>query len=70
MSGNPAGLNILAGIWVPTGTAGLVLILRVYCKHVRERGMWWDDAVFIVSWVCHDGERSQVPCPEGLLRLT
>ena len=42
------GLSIVAAIW---------LVVRVYCKYARHRGLWWDDYVLIASWVssisCH-----------------
>ncbi|KAF3763191.1 hypothetical protein M406DRAFT_240401, partial [Cryphonectria parasitica EP155] len=46
------GQEILIGVWVPTAISGLILLLRIYCKHVRQRGLWWDDAVISISWVC------------------
>ena len=38
-------------IWLLTMLAAGFLGLRVYCKLIRHRGLWWDDHVLIVSWV-------------------
>ncbi|KAH9907282.1 hypothetical protein F4778DRAFT_799605 [Xylariomycetidae sp. FL2044] len=36
-------LAVLASAWVA---------LRVYCKYMRHRGLWWDDYVLVASWFC------------------
>ncbi|OAA65611.1 hypothetical protein SPI_02398 [Niveomyces insectorum RCEF 264] len=38
-------------IWLLTGLSLGFLSLRVYCKFLRGRGLWWDDYVLISSWV-------------------
>ncbi|KIH92540.1 hypothetical protein SPBR_02831 [Sporothrix brasiliensis 5110] len=38
-------------IWLLTGLSLGFLILRVYCKFLRGRGLWWDDYVLITSWI-------------------
>ena len=38
-------------IWLMTVTAFIFLVLRVYCKGVHKRQLWWDDHVLVVSWV-------------------
>ncbi|CAK7216099.1 hypothetical protein SBRCBS47491_002717 [Sporothrix bragantina] len=38
-------------IWLLTGLSLGFLSLRVYCKFLRGRGLWWDDYVLITSWV-------------------
>ena len=40
------------GIWMLTTLATGFLALRIYCKHLRHRGLWWDDYFLIASWVC------------------
>lgn len=40
------------GIWMLTGLAAGFLGLRLYCKRLRHRGLWWDDYLLIASWVC------------------
>jgi hypothetical protein len=38
-------------IWLLTALSAAFLALRVYCKFLRHRGLWWDDHVLIASWV-------------------
>ncbi|KAK3346864.1 hypothetical protein B0T25DRAFT_613518 [Lasiosphaeria hispida] len=38
-------------IWFLTALSAAFLALRVYCKFLRHRGLWWDDHVLIGSWV-------------------
>jgi hypothetical protein len=42
-------LNI--AIWFLTGVAAVFLSLRLYCKHIRQNKLWWDDYVLIVAFV-------------------
>ena len=37
--------------WLLIGLSGAFLSLRIYCKFLRHRGLWWDDYILIVSWV-------------------
>lgn len=46
------GPSTAAAIWALVGAASLFLFLRIYCKIWKSRGIWWDDLVLIVSWVC------------------
>jgi hypothetical protein len=48
---NP-GPTVNAAIWSVGTVSTLFLFLRVYCKQVRAKGMWWDDYLLTVSWVC------------------
>lgn len=41
-------------IWLLTILASGFLGLRVYCKFLRHRGLWWDDHVLIAAWVRSD----------------
>jgi hypothetical protein len=43
--------QLLASIWALAGIATLFLCLRMYCRLLRRRIMWWDDAILIASWV-------------------
>ncbi|KAK1757765.1 hypothetical protein QBC47DRAFT_165011 [Echria macrotheca] len=45
------GPQLNYGIWVLTAVAGGFLGLRIYCKKIRRRRLWWDDHVLIASWV-------------------
>jgi len=38
-------------MWLLTALAAMFLALRLYCKFLRHRGLWWDDHVLIASWV-------------------
>ena len=38
-------------IWSLAALSTLFLGLRVYCKFLRRRQLWWDDYVLIASWV-------------------
>ena len=45
------GPSVNVIIWVLTGAAGLFLALRMFCKYIRGKKMWWDDYVLIASFV-------------------
>ncbi|KAI0174031.1 hypothetical protein BJ166DRAFT_574367 [Pestalotiopsis sp. NC0098] len=45
------GIETLGVIWSLTGASGIILVLRVYCKFSRHRGLWWDDYILILAWV-------------------
>lgn len=38
-------------IWLLTALSLGFLGLRLYCKFLRGRGLWWDDHVLIAAWV-------------------
>lgn len=38
--------------WGLTALASTLLGLRVYCKLLGHRALWWDDWILIASWVC------------------
>ncbi|KAH6673264.1 hypothetical protein B0J14DRAFT_67274 [Halenospora varia] len=42
-------LNI--AIWFLTGVATVFLTLRLYCKHIRQKKLWWDDYILIAAFV-------------------
>lgn len=46
------GPGTAAAIWALVGMSAVFLVLRIYCKIWRSRGLWWDDWVLIISWVC------------------
>lgn len=50
------GPQMRAVIWTLLGFSGLFLGLRLYCKCLKSRGLWWDDFVLVVSWVRFAGE--------------
>jgi len=45
------GPQINFTIWLLTALSAAFLALRVYCKFLRHRGLWWDDYILIASWV-------------------
>lgn len=45
------GPQINFTIWLLTALSAMFLALRVYCKFLRHRGLWWDDYILIASWV-------------------
>jgi len=49
-------------IWLLTALSAAFLALRVYCKFLRHRGLWWDDHVLIASWVGILTLRRYFPC--------
>ncbi|KAK4214934.1 hypothetical protein QBC37DRAFT_439838 [Rhypophila decipiens] len=38
-------------IWLMTSVSGVFLALRLYCKFLKKRGLWWDDHVLVASWL-------------------
>lgn len=38
--------------WFLVSISGLFLSLRLYCKYLQSRGLWWDDHVLVMAWVC------------------
>lgn len=46
------GPNLNAVLWVLVSCSGIFLVLRIYCKFLKHRGLWWDDYVLTASWVC------------------
>lgn len=45
------GPVILAVGWILIAIPGLFVALRLYCKIMLARGLGWDDAVCVFSWV-------------------
>jgi hypothetical protein len=39
-------------IWSLAALTTLFVGLRVYCKFLRRRQLWWDDYVLLAAWVC------------------
>ncbi|KAK3934691.1 hypothetical protein QBC46DRAFT_299422 [Diplogelasinospora grovesii] len=37
--------------WLLVSFSGLFLALRIYCKFLKHRGLWWDDHVLLAAWV-------------------
>ncbi|KAF3360213.1 hypothetical protein VdG1_04940 [Verticillium dahliae VDG1] len=47
---NDPAPTVVASIWVMMAVATIFLLLRIYCKAVRTRGMWWDDYIMLFAW--------------------
>lgn len=47
-----AGPHLVRTIWVLIGISLLFLLLRLYAKFFRHRGLWWDDHILIGAWLC------------------
>ena len=45
------GVKILATCWTLEVLSGIMIGLRVYCKHRRSRRLWYDDYILITAWV-------------------
>lgn len=48
---NDLGPVLNAVFWTLTAVAFVFLVLRLFCKYIRGRYLWWDDYVLIASWV-------------------
>lgn len=49
-------LQLAFSIWILALLSGTALGLRIWCKHIRQKKLWWDDHFLIASWVrcsCH-----------------
>lgn len=56
--------TVNAATWTMCAVATIFLGLRIYCKQIKARGMWWDDYLLIVAWVSRslaDGFNRLVP---------
>ncbi|KAK0649939.1 hypothetical protein B0T16DRAFT_457301 [Cercophora newfieldiana] len=48
------------GIWLLTGLAAIFMGLRVFCKYLRRRELWWDDYFLMTSWACLAAQTSLI----------
>ncbi|KAK3327026.1 hypothetical protein B0T19DRAFT_151020 [Cercophora scortea] len=48
-----AGPELLGVTWALLVAAAAFLGLRIYCKRIGRRGLWWDDWLLIASWFAH-----------------
>ncbi|KAK4124425.1 hypothetical protein N657DRAFT_390811 [Parathielavia appendiculata] len=46
------GPQINFTLWLLTALSATFLTLRVWCKSLRHRGLWWDDHLLIAAWLC------------------
>ncbi|KAI6357361.1 hypothetical protein MCOR25_007664 [Pyricularia grisea] len=55
------GLKINITIWCLIVLATVFILLRLYSKGRRpRRGLWWDDYVLVVAWVCQLASAAQL----------
>ncbi|KAH6632708.1 hypothetical protein F5144DRAFT_260347 [Chaetomium tenue] len=47
-----AAPKLLASIWSQALLSTIFLSLRIYCRLLKRRSLWWDDVILIASWVC------------------
>ncbi|KAK1756749.1 hypothetical protein QBC47DRAFT_443316 [Echria macrotheca] len=45
------GPKLNAVVWTLTGVSAIFLALRLYCKTVLSRGLWWDDWILTAAWI-------------------
>lgn len=45
------GPRLLVVCCMLVALAGLFLGLRIYCKVIRQKGIWWDDWVMMAAWI-------------------
>ncbi|KAK3388825.1 hypothetical protein B0T20DRAFT_86409 [Sordaria brevicollis] len=50
-STNPQGAALLAIFWTLQAICTVFVGLRLYCKIIRGRNLWWDDHLLIISYV-------------------
>jgi hypothetical protein len=52
-AGVPDNGPVIVGVtWWLTFFCGAFLGTRIYAKLSRKQGLWWDDHILILSWVC------------------
>ncbi|KAK3363249.1 hypothetical protein B0T25DRAFT_33881 [Lasiosphaeria hispida] len=51
LSKNPQGVLIEGVLWTLIVLSGSCLGLRIYCKFLRRRRLWWDDYFIIMAWI-------------------
>lgn len=44
-------VKILASCWTVGVLSSVMIALRIYCKHMRSRRLWYDDYILITAWV-------------------
>lgn len=45
------GTRVESIVWTLVALSAIVLSLRVWCKWLRHRGLWWDDHLLVIAWV-------------------
>ncbi|PKS11250.1 hypothetical protein jhhlp_003011 [Lomentospora prolificans] len=55
-AGEDLGSRTLIQVWTLASFAGLLMALRLYCKWLKHRGLWWDDYILIAAWIMFFGD--------------
>jgi hypothetical protein len=50
--------KLLASIWTLAFVATVFLCMRIYCRLLKARRLWWDDGILIAAWVRTTFQRS------------
>jgi hypothetical protein len=45
-------VQLNTGLWTLFAGASLFLALRVWIKITRRHGLWYDDYILLITWVC------------------
>jgi hypothetical protein len=56
-------VELNAGLWSLFAGATIFLALRIWCKLTRRHGLWYDDYILLVTWVCTDLLTISLPMP-------
>ena len=64
------GQQLNIAFWLLTTLATLFLGLRVYCKAIRVRSLWWDDYLLIAAWVWQSPFAPQIEATKLTCNLT
>ena len=55
------GLKVNVVCWLLVALSAVFIGLRLFCKFKTHRGLWWDDHVLTVAWVCHSPSSLSTP---------
>ncbi|KAK3390763.1 hypothetical protein B0H63DRAFT_557673 [Podospora didyma] len=47
--------QILIACWLVEGLSAIFLVLRIFCKLIRSRRLWYDDYILIAAWLFQTG---------------
>ncbi|KAJ2907128.1 hypothetical protein MKZ38_007643 [Zalerion maritima] len=46
------GNRVQFALWFTVSISAVFVGLRVYCKRITKRRLWWDDYLLVGSWIC------------------
>ena len=50
MPHNDVGTTVIAVLWPLVAVAALFSGLRIFCKRLTSKSLWWDDYFLIAAW--------------------